>query len=198
MPINYCPSCKTGLANEEVLNDFTCDRCGTKVEKRQLRQWVLAITKYAERLLHDVDKLDWPEGIKDMQRNWIGKSEGCEFEMKKAIDNEVKLIEIKNLEEFRKNISPDCELSIQGKIYKIKEIVNFKLEDGNFYTKLILNDDYVLAEDRENNCFLFVREFHNNLELQEKDFVFDNKKFSFLYKTSAIAEEVYGKIIWKK
>ena len=86
LPINYCPSCKTGLANEEVLKDFTCERCGTKVEKRKIRQWVLAITKYADRLLHDVDKLDWPEGIKDMQRNWIGKSEGCEFEMKKSDD----------------------------------------------------------------------------------------------------------------
>lgn len=75
LPINYCPSCKTGLANEEVLADRSCDRCGTQVERRKLRQWVLAITKYAERLLGDVDKLDWPEGIKEMQRNWIGKSE---------------------------------------------------------------------------------------------------------------------------
>ena len=56
---------------EEVLNDFTCERCGTKVEKKKLRQWVLAITKYADRLASDVEKLDWPEGIKDMQRNWI-------------------------------------------------------------------------------------------------------------------------------
>lgn len=87
LPINYCPSCKTWLANEEVLNDFTCERCWTKVEKRKIRQWVLAITKYADRLLHDVDKLDWPEGIKDMQRNWIGKSEWCEFEMKKSWDD---------------------------------------------------------------------------------------------------------------
>ena len=84
LPINYCPSCKTWLANEEVLNDFTCERCGTKVEKRKIRQWVLAITKYAERLLYDVDKLDWPDSIKEMQRNWIWKSEGCEFEMKLA------------------------------------------------------------------------------------------------------------------
>ena len=91
LPINYCPSCKTGLANEEVLKDFTCERCGTKVEKRKIRQWVLAITKYADRLLHDVDKLDWPEGIKDMQRNWIGKSEGCEFEMKKSDDENKKV-----------------------------------------------------------------------------------------------------------
>lgn len=87
LPINYCPSCKTGLANEEVLNDGTCDRCGTQVEKKKIRQWVLAITKYADRLASDVDKLDWPEGIKDMQRNWIGRSEGCEFEMKAAISN---------------------------------------------------------------------------------------------------------------
>ena len=86
LPINYCPSCKTGLANEEVLNDFTCERCGTKVEKKRIRQWVLAITKYADRLLKDVDRLDWPEGIKDMQRNWIGKSEGCEFTLKKVGD----------------------------------------------------------------------------------------------------------------
>ncbi len=82
LPINYCPSCKTGLANEEVLNNFTCERCGTKVEKKKIRQWVLAITKYADRLLKDVDKLDWPEWIKEMQRNWIGKSEGCEFTLK--------------------------------------------------------------------------------------------------------------------
>jgi len=87
LPINYCPSCKTWLANEEVLNDFTCERCGTKVEKKKLRQWVLAITKYADRLAYDVDRLDWPEGIKDMQKNWIGRSEGCEFELKKSNDN---------------------------------------------------------------------------------------------------------------
>jgi len=90
LPINYCPSCKTWLANEEVLNDFTCERCGTKVEKKQIRQWVLSITKYAERLLNDVDRLDWPEWIKDMQRNWIWKSEGCEFEMKVFSENEQK------------------------------------------------------------------------------------------------------------
>ncbi len=77
-PINFCPSCKTGLANEEVV-DGKCERCGTPVEKKAIRQWILAITKYADRLLSDIDRLDWPEGIKEMQRNWIGKSEGCQF-----------------------------------------------------------------------------------------------------------------------
>lgn len=86
LPINYCPSCKTGLANEEVNADNTCDRCGTLVERRKLRQWVLKITAYADRLLTDVDQLAWPEGIKEMQRNWIGKSEGVEFSMKKVGD----------------------------------------------------------------------------------------------------------------
>jgi len=76
MPINFCPSCKTGLANEEV-KDGHCDRCGTKVVRKRIRQWVLKITAYAERLLNDLDELDWPEAIKLMQRNWIGKSEGA-------------------------------------------------------------------------------------------------------------------------
>jgi leucyl-tRNA synthetase len=75
LPINFCPSCKTGLANEEVV-EGKCERCGTEVKRKNLRQWVLKITAYAERLLKDLDSLDWPEKIKEMQRNWIGKSEG--------------------------------------------------------------------------------------------------------------------------
>jgi leucyl-tRNA synthetase len=76
MPINWCPSCKTGLANEEV-KDGECDRCGTKVTRKRIRQWVLKITAYADRLLADLEGLDWPEPIKIMQRNWIGRSEGA-------------------------------------------------------------------------------------------------------------------------
>ncbi len=74
-PINYCPSCKTGLANEEVING-KCERCGTQVVRKNIRQWILKITEYADRLLEDLDGLDWPEPIKEMQRNWIGRSEG--------------------------------------------------------------------------------------------------------------------------
>jgi leucyl-tRNA synthetase len=75
-PINWCPSCKTGLANEEV-KDGCCERCGTKVTRKRIRQWILKITAYAERLLEDLDGLDWPEPVKLMQRNWIGRSEGA-------------------------------------------------------------------------------------------------------------------------
>lgn len=76
-PINWCPSCLTGLANEEV-KDGRCERCGTQVERKNLRQWVLRITAYADRLLNDIDKVDWPDAIKAMQRNWIGRSTGAE------------------------------------------------------------------------------------------------------------------------
>jgi len=79
MPINWCPSCKTGLANEEVVNG-RCERCGAEVTKKNLKQWMLRITKYADRLLTDLDKLDWPEKVKKMQTDWIGKSYGAEVE----------------------------------------------------------------------------------------------------------------------
>ncbi len=78
-PINWCPSCKTGLANEEVVNG-KCERCGSEVTKKNLRQWMLKITNYAERLLNDLDKLDWPEKVKKMQTDWIGKSYGAEVD----------------------------------------------------------------------------------------------------------------------
>ena len=79
MPINWCPSCKTGLANEEVVNG-RCERCGAEVTKKNLRQWMLKITAYADRLLADLDKLDWPEKVKKMQADWIGKSYGAEVD----------------------------------------------------------------------------------------------------------------------
>jgi leucyl-tRNA synthetase len=80
-PINWCPSCKTGLANEEVVNGC-CERCSTPVTKKNLRQWMLKITAYADRLLNDLDKLDWPEKVKKMQSDWIGKSYGAEVDFK--------------------------------------------------------------------------------------------------------------------
>ena len=80
-PINWCPSCKTGLANEEVVNG-KCERCGADVTKKNLNQWMLKITAYADRLLDDLDKLDWPEKVKKMQTDWIGKSHGAEVNFK--------------------------------------------------------------------------------------------------------------------
>ncbi|MBN3525857.1 leucine--tRNA ligase [Paenibacillus apiarius] len=77
LPVNWCPALGTVLANEEVI-DGKSERGGHPVIRKPMRQWVLRITEYAERLLEDLEELDWPESIKDMQRNWIGKSKGAE------------------------------------------------------------------------------------------------------------------------
>lgn len=81
MPLNWCPSCKCVLANEEAAGG-TCERCGSTVTKRNLRQWMLKITAYADRLLEDLQKLDWSEKVKKMQSDWIGRSYGAEIEFK--------------------------------------------------------------------------------------------------------------------
>ena len=91
MPINWCPSCKTGLANEEVVNGC-CERCGAPVTKKNLKQWMLKITAYADRLLNDLDKLDWPEKVKKMQTDWIGKSYGAEIDF--AVDGREEKIKV--------------------------------------------------------------------------------------------------------
>lgn len=76
--VNWCPSCKTVLSDEQVI-DGSCERCNTKVEKKNLEQWFFRITKYAERLLNNIERLNWTEKVKIAQRNWIGKSEGAEI-----------------------------------------------------------------------------------------------------------------------
>ncbi|MDZ4284978.1 MAG: leucine--tRNA ligase, partial [Patescibacteria group bacterium] len=109
-PVNWCPSCETGLANEQVLkqqrtaNDgqlitvSVCERCETPVEQRELEQWFLKITKYADRLLDDLAGLDWPEEIKEAQRNWIGRSEGVviKFEIRSTKSETNSKSEIQN------------------------------------------------------------------------------------------------------
>ncbi|MBV9254675.1 MAG: leucine--tRNA ligase [Actinobacteria bacterium] len=80
-PVNWCPGCHTVLANEQVLADGTCERSGDVVEKRELEQWFFKITDYADELLESLADLEWPERVKTMQRNWIGRSEGAEFEL---------------------------------------------------------------------------------------------------------------------
>src|SRR5579872_4056488 len=92
LPINWCTSCLTGLANEEVI-DGMCERCGSVVEQKNIRQWVLKITDYAEKLLAGLDTLEWPEKVKLMQRNWIGKSEGLRIVFKTK-DKQRKEIEL--------------------------------------------------------------------------------------------------------
>src|SRR3989344_3311637 len=80
-PVDWCPSCKTVLADEQVIGG-KCERCGTEVIQKELLQWFFKITDYAERLLDNLDEIDWPEAIKTAQRNWIGKSEGALIKFK--------------------------------------------------------------------------------------------------------------------
>ena len=89
-PANWCPSCKTVLANEQVAGG-KCERCGAEVEQRQMLQWNLKITDYADRLIDDLDGLDWPEQIKEAQRNWIGRSEGAEIDFP-ILESDVKRV----------------------------------------------------------------------------------------------------------
>ncbi|KAF2955381.1 leucine--tRNA ligase [Marinitoga sp. 38H-ov] len=90
--VNWCPSCVTVLANEQVVNG-KCERCGTEIEMKKLEQWYFKITDYSEKLLNDLEKLEgWPENVKTMQKNWIGKSVGAEVNF--TIENSGKILTV--------------------------------------------------------------------------------------------------------
>lgn len=89
--VNWCPGCNTVLANEQVLSDDTCERCGSKVEKREMDEWKIRITNYADRLIDDLDALDWPEAIKESQRNWIGRSKGAKIKFPLSTGGDVEV-----------------------------------------------------------------------------------------------------------
>ena len=86
-PVNWCPSCNTVLANEQVIEGH-CERCDSEVTKKNLTQWFLKITDYADELLEKLDDLDWPEKTKAMQKHWIGKSTGSEVTFK-VVDSDI-------------------------------------------------------------------------------------------------------------
>lgn len=129
-PINWCPSCQTGLANED-LDGNVCERCGTIVEKRPMRQWTLKITDYAERLLKDLDLLpEWQEHIKESQRNWIGKSEGAEIDFLLTGGGTIKVFTTRPDTLFGATymvIAPEHPIlkELQARITNIKEVVAY-------------------------------------------------------------------------
>ena len=87
--VNWCPGCHTVIANEQVLADGSCERSGDVIEKKTMPQWSLRITDYADELIDDLDTLDWPEHIKEAQRQWIGRSKGAEIDFELSIDEKV-------------------------------------------------------------------------------------------------------------
>jgi leucyl-tRNA synthetase len=153
MPINWCPSCKIGLANEEVI-DGKCERCGAQTAKKEVKQWLLKITAYADKLIEGLKEVDYPERIKSSQLNWIGKSEGAEIDFRIG-DNVVSIFttradtvfgvtalilapehpiiknlksEIKNYEEVEKYIKNASRKSELERINEIKERTGVKLK----------------------------------------------------------------------
>lgn len=124
--INWCPRDKTGLANEEVV-DGKCERCGAEVEQKELRQWYLKITAYAEKLLEGLKTLNWPEKIKIQQENWIGRSEGAEIDFE--INKKYKFVLLHGLDGSPKsNFFPwlKKELEMRGHQVEIPELPNAK------------------------------------------------------------------------
>ncbi len=87
--VNWCPHDNTVIANEQVLTDGTCERCGNEIEKKEMPQWMLKITDYADRLIDDLETVNWPDNIKESQRRWIGRSEGAEITFKLSTGDDV-------------------------------------------------------------------------------------------------------------
>ncbi len=132
MPINYCPKCKTGLAEEEVLPDGTHERCGNLITKKELPQWVFKITQYADKLVDDLKDLDWPEGILEMQKNWIGRSEGAEIKFK------VENLKLKDKDYYISVFTTRADtlfgvtaVVVAPEHQIVNEILDLKVEDGS-------------------------------------------------------------------
>ncbi len=151
IPVYYCPSCKTGLAEEEVLPDGTHERCQKPITRKTLPQWVFQITKYADRLLEDLKDLDWPQGILEMQKNWIGRSEGAEIKFK-IKNQKLKINEEKFIKVF--TTRPDTLFGVTALVvapehWLIDEILNYQPTDKIQKEKLEQIKKYVQEAKRK-------------------------------------------------
>lgn len=186
-PVNWCPSCLTVLADEQVING-ECERCGTKVLKKDLEQWFFKITDYAERLLKNLEKLNWSETVKIAQKNWIGKSEGAEIEFLIPLGKEKK-IAVNDIFKFRS--------SLIGPILTGKKTVTFRLEPKN----LKKGDYFKVIEWESGRSFALakvekveekkLKEIPLDFEGHEKDFSFEErrKRYEIYYKRKVSNED---------
>ena len=139
-PVNWCPSCKTVLSDEQVI-DEKCERCGTKVEQRQTEQWFFKITNYAEKLLRNLETIDWSEDVKLIQKNWIGKSEGALIKF--PIKDSDKILEIFTT---RPDTLDGCTFMVVSPAH---EFAHKNLTAVNPFNKKeipVLTDEYVLGD----------------------------------------------------
>ena len=139
-PINRCPSCKTWLANEDLNSDWTCERCSSKVEQKPMRQRVVRITKYAERLLDWLESLpEWTDSAKEQQRNWIWKSEWTQFKMEVITPSQVKKNggEVDYIEVYTTRIDTVFGMSfvVMAPEHKLVESLKLKVESGDVQIK---------------------------------------------------------------
>jgi len=168
-PINWCPSCKTGLANEDVEDD-KCERCATPVVKKPMRQWILKITDYAERMLEDLNELKgWPEHIKEAQRNWIGKSEGTIVKFKLSADG--KFFRSSGLPE--QGSGPDTQKSSIGS--ESIEVFTTRIDTIFGVTYLVLAPEHSIIKNLKfkienfDEVSKYIEEAKNKSELQRTD-----------------------------
>jgi len=138
MAINWCPSCKIGLANEEVING-NCERCSTLAEKKVMRQWMLRITKYADRLIKDLDTVDYLEKIKSQQINWIGKSEGATVKFSVVTNNSI-----------NSEINTPPTPSLEGNSNEFVEVFTTRPDTLFGCTYMVLSPEHPLLEKYKN------------------------------------------------
>lgn len=154
MPINWCPSCKTGISNEDVVNG-QCERCGTEVTKKNLNQWMIRITAYADRLLKDLNELnEWPEKVRKMQADWIGRSEGSLVKFKVNVSRDGKCEDLE--ESLRDNYSIDVFTTRADTLYGCTYIVmapecNYTAELRSYVSNLKEVDNYIVETKKKSN-----------------------------------------------
>jgi len=155
--VNFCNSCKTVLANEQVING-KCWRCHNEVELKSLEQWFFKITEYAEELLKDIEKLDWPEKVKTMQKNWIGKSEGTlvKFQLENSKDYlEVFTTRIDTLYGVTFLVmAPEHE-----KVLELSKNTKYENEVKKFINKIIIEDKFSRTDENKEKLGLFTGKY---------------------------------------
>lgn len=157
--VYYCPSCKTGLAEEEVLANGTHERCGKLISRRDLPQWIFKITKYAESLLKTLNTLDWPKGILEMQKNWIGKKTGINIDYQ-VVDSKKNIIDQK-ITVF--TTRPDTNF---GATFVV-------LAPEHRFVKKILADEYLINQEQKKKIQDYVK---NSLAKTDQDRINEGKK----------------------
>jgi len=195
-PVNWCPSCQTVLANEQVQSSGTCERCDTMVERKNLTQWFFKITDYADELLDGLKTIDWPEKTKTMQENWIGKSFGTEvkFGVVGHQDKEIRVFTTRPDTLFGVTyvvLAPELdlvqELKQSNKIFSKDQLSKDK---QTLISKLQTNN--VLMEETTRD----LRQFHSNnsIKTEQTNFIDDSNNIYYLYENFPLTQDLLSEV----